>query len=102
MTVIDDTHWFNCKVNGKGPFLHDTPRPEPGAANLADTQPDVVGKLFEIGKADAGGTFPDYLMQQAEQAGDAPGCSPFAAIRARGVAEPHDPVDRAPVTKAGR
>ena len=47
------------------------------------------------GLADAAGGFPDYLMAQAEEAGDAPGCSPFAAIRERGAsAEPHDPVDR--------
>ena len=49
------------------------------AANTLFKHPDVVKHLFEIGKADAGGSFPDYLLQQAESAVDAPGCSPFAA-----------------------
>ena len=58
--------------------------------------------MFEIGRADAGGTFPDYLLQQAESATDAPGCSPFAAIRERGLQEPHDPVDREAVRAESR
>jgi arylsulfatase A-like enzyme len=81
MTVIDDNWWFNCKINGRGPFLYDSPRPAPDAPNLADRHPDVVERLFDVGKADAAGGFPEYLLQQAESADDAPGCSPFAAIR---------------------
>jgi hypothetical protein len=81
MTVIDDNWWFNCKINGRGPFLYDSPRPSPAAGNIADQHPDVVARLFDIGKADAAGGFPEYLLQQAESADDAPGCSPFAAIR---------------------
>jgi arylsulfatase A-like enzyme len=80
MTVINDEWWFNCKVNGQGPFLYNTPRPAPDAVNLAEKHPDVVAELFEIGKADAGGSFPEFLLRQAESAEDAPGCSPFAAI----------------------
>jgi len=94
MTVVDDHHWFNCKINGRGPFLYDAPRPAPDARNLAEERPDLVKRLFDLGKADAGGSFPEYLMKQAEEAGDAPGCSPFAAIRERGLREPHDPIDR--------
>jgi arylsulfatase A-like enzyme len=91
MTVIDDHWWFNAKVNGRGAFLHDSPRPAPDAPNLAGQHPDVVKRLFDLGKADAGGSFPDFLLTQAESANDAPGCSPFAAIGARGPdAEPHD------------
>ena len=45
---------------------------DPRAANLT---------LFDLGKSDAAGGFPDYLLHQAESAEDAPGCSPFAAIR---------------------
>jgi len=93
LTVIDDKWWFNAKINGRGAFLHDSPRPAPTAENLAQKHADVVDRLFETGKADAGGSFPDYLLEQAESAFDAPGCSPFAAIRERGVREPHDPVD---------
>jgi hypothetical protein len=94
MTVIDDHWWFNAKINGRGAFLHDSPRPAPDAPNLAERHPDVVHRMFELGKADAGGSFPAFLMEQAQSAGDAPGCSPFAAIRERGLREPHDPVDR--------
>jgi hypothetical protein len=81
MTVIGDNVWFNCKINGQGAFLYPSPRPTPDAPNLAQERPHIVEKLFEIGRADAGGSFPDYLMKQAESAEDAPGCSPFAAIR---------------------
>jgi hypothetical protein len=94
MTVIDDNYWFNAKINGRGAFLHDSPRPAPDAPNLAEQRRDVADRMFEIGKADARGSFPEYLMEQAETAGDAPGCSPFAAIRERGLREPHDAVDR--------
>ena len=66
MTVIDDTWWFNCKINGKGAFLHDSPRPAPNHPNVAEQHPDVVHDLFERGKADAGGSFPQYLLEQAE------------------------------------
>jgi hypothetical protein len=83
MTVIDDRWWFNCKINGRGAFLHDSPRPAPGAPNLAEQHPEVVKKLFALGIADARGGFPDYLLHQAESAGDASGCSPFAAIPKR-------------------
>jgi len=81
MTVINDQWWLNAKINGRGAFLHDSPRPSPEAPNLAEKHPDVVKKLFELGKADGGGSFPEYLLKQAESADDAPGCSPFAAIR---------------------
>jgi arylsulfatase A-like enzyme len=81
MTLIDDRWWFNCKVNGKGAFLHDSPRPAPDAPNLAERHPDLVRKLFDAGKRDGGGAFPEFLLRQAESADDAPGCSPFAAIR---------------------
>jgi arylsulfatase A-like enzyme len=81
MTVIDDRWWMNCKVNGRGPFLFDSPRPAPDAPNLAEKHPDVVERLFALGKKDAGGSFPEFLLKQAESADDAPGCSPFAAIK---------------------
>jgi hypothetical protein len=103
MTVIDDAHWFNCKINGRGPFLYDSPSPAPDAQNLAESKPKLVERLFALGKADAAGGFPDYLLAQAEQAGDAPGCSPFAAIRAAGsTAQPRDPVDRGAADRRDR
>jgi ABC-type glycerol-3-phosphate transport system substrate-binding protein len=36
-----------------------------------------VRKLFDAGKRDGGGEFPEFLLRQAESADDAPGCSPF-------------------------
>jgi arylsulfatase A-like enzyme len=81
MTVIDDRWWLNAKINKRGAFLYDTPRPAPAARNLAETRPDVAERLFAIGEADARGGFPEYLLRMAESAEDAPGCSPFAAIR---------------------
>ena len=81
MTVIDDQWWLNARSTAAAPFLHDSPRPAPDAPNLAEQHPDVVKRLFDLGKADAGGSFPEFLLQQAESADDAPGCSPFAAIR---------------------
>jgi len=81
MTVIDDAWWLNVKINGRGPFLYDSPRPLPSATNIANENADVVKRLFDLGVADAGHVFPEYLLRQAESAEDAPGCSPFAAIR---------------------
>lgn len=79
MTVLADRWWFNCKVDGRGAFLHDRTRPDPFARNLAEDEPGTVRELFQIGAADAGGRFPDYLLDLAANATDAPGCSPFAA-----------------------
>lgn len=81
MTVINDEWWFNCKIDGSGAFLHQSPRPAPDAENLAERQSETVKRLFAMGVADGGGSFPNYLLKQAKSADDAPGCSPFAAIR---------------------
>ena len=81
MTLTAGIPTITAMVNGKGPFLYDSPRPAPDAPNVAERHPDVVARLFDIGKADAAGGFPEYLLLQAESAEDAPGCSPFAAIR---------------------
>jgi arylsulfatase A-like enzyme len=78
MTVITERWWLNCKVNGRGAFLHDRTERDPFAENLAEREPRVVKALFETGLAEAKGGFPAYLMDLAESAADAPGCSPFA------------------------
>ena len=68
MTVIDDQWWFNAKINGRGAFLHDSPRPT-DAPNLAQQHPDVVKRLFDLGRADAGGSFPNiYCSKQKARA----------------------------------
>ena len=78
-TVIDDRWWFNCKVDGTGAFLYDLSAPEPFARNVADEHPDVLNALFKQAKDDAGGDFPAWLVQLAQNEADAPGCSSLAA-----------------------
>jgi arylsulfatase A-like enzyme len=80
LTVIDDDWWFNAKIDGRGAFLHDSPRPAPGAPNVADDHPEVARRMFELGCEDAEGGFPDYLLLWTEFFADAHGCSPFAAL----------------------
>jgi arylsulfatase A-like enzyme len=80
MTVITDRWWFNCKVDGRGALLYDRSRPEPFAESLAESEPALCRELFEMGKADGGGSFPSYLLEQAASMADAPGCSPVAAL----------------------
>ena len=82
MTVVTERWWFNCKVDGRGAFLHDRTRNDPFAENLAEDEPGTVRELFEVGKADGDGTFPKYLLAQASSAADAPGCSPILAPEA--------------------
>ena len=79
MTVIDDHWWMNCKVDGSGSFLYDLSTDDPFASNQADDYPDVVKQIYALGVADAGGEFPDYILQLAASEADAPGCSALAA-----------------------
>lgn len=85
VTVVDDRWWFNCKVDGKGALLYERdPQTRTVAeVNVADDHPDVVRSLFDAALAEAKGGIPEYLLEQAAQAEDAPGCSPFAAIPLR-------------------
>jgi hypothetical protein len=78
-TVITDRWWFNCKVDGTGAFLYDKDAPDPFARNVADEHPEVINALFKQAKADAGGEFPAWLIQLAQNEADAPGCSSLAA-----------------------
>lgn len=79
VTVVDEKWWFNCKVNGKGPFLYDRNAKEPFSRNLANEHPEVTKKMFAMAVKDAVGGFPDYLIELAEKQKDAPGCSDLAA-----------------------
>ena len=78
-TVIDDHWWFNCKVDGAGPFLYDLTAEYPFARNVADEQREVVDQLYRQARQDAGGQFPEWLMELAKNEADAPGCSQLAA-----------------------
>ena len=79
VTVITDRWWFNCKMDGTGVLLHDLNAAEPFAENVAEENADVINRLFLQAKEDAGGSFPDWLVEIAREQADAPGCSPLAA-----------------------
>jgi arylsulfatase A-like enzyme len=78
-TVITEKWWFNCKVDGTGVILYDLAAKDPFAANVAADHVDVVNALFATAKQDAGGAFPEWLLDLARNQADAPGCSDLAA-----------------------
>jgi len=79
VTVITKKWWFNSKVDGKGCLLYDLQAKKPFAENLADKNPKVVNELFALATKDAGGSYPDYVLELAKKQTDAPGCSDLAA-----------------------
>jgi len=79
VTVVDDRWWFNAKADGTGVLLHDLTAPAPFAKNVAKAHPEVVNQLFAAAKADAGGAFPEWIIDLARRQADAPGCSDLAA-----------------------
>ena len=79
VTVITDRWWFNGKVDGTGAFLYDLKNAQPFIRNVADDNTDVVNHLFAQAKEDAGGSFPEWLVELARTQTDAPGCSELAA-----------------------
>ena len=78
-TVITDRWWFNCKADGTGVVLHDLDANDPFDTNVAGEHPDLVNDLFALAKEDAGGAFPDWILELAKSQADAPGCSDLAA-----------------------
>lgn len=82
VTVVTDRWWFNCKADGTGVLLHDlqaTGQRDPFVTNVADEYPDVVNNLFAQAIEDAGGSFPDWIIELARDQADAPGCSDLVA-----------------------
>jgi arylsulfatase A-like enzyme len=79
VTVITKKWWLNCKVNRQGSFLYDLESEDAFENNVADRYPDVVRSLFNLAVEDAGGKFPDFLIELADKQNDAPGCSELAA-----------------------
>ena len=79
VTVNDDGWWLNAKVDGTGVLLHDLEAGEPFEKNVARDRPDVVKRLFALAREDAGGPFPEWLLDLARNQADAPGCSDLAA-----------------------
>ena len=80
-TVVTKRWWFNAKVDGKGSLLHEMKGGRVPTRNVAARNPQVARKLFDTALADAGGAFPDWLVELAATAADAPGCSDLAARR---------------------
>lgn len=78
-TVITDRWWFNGKFDGTGILLHDLAEEDPFARNVADDHRPVIDRLYQTALEDAGGAFPDWLIELAALEADAPGCSPLAA-----------------------
>jgi arylsulfatase A-like enzyme len=79
VTVITDRWWFNCKVDGTGVLLYDLESGDPFKENAANEHPDVVNALFAQATEDAGGSFPEWLVELARNQADAPGCSDLVA-----------------------
>lgn len=79
ITVVTEQWWLNCKVDGSGAFLYDLQTPEPWKHNLANQNLETVRSLFNVALQEAGGSFPDWLLELAKKELDAPGCSDLAA-----------------------
>jgi arylsulfatase A-like enzyme len=77
VTLLNDRWWLNCKVNGDEAFLYDLAEENPFARNVASENRSIAKELFEVCKADAGGSYPDYLLDLATRE-HAPGCSILA------------------------
>jgi arylsulfatase A-like enzyme len=79
VTVIDERWWLNCKIDGTGVLLYDLNAKDPFAKNVGDKNAKVVRDLFAKAVADAGGEFPEWIMEMTRKQADAPGCSDLAA-----------------------
>lgn len=79
MTVINDSWWFNAKIDGTGVFLYNMKEDPKMLRNVADEHIDISRGLYSLGMQDAGGGFPDYIKEMCAKATDAPGCSSMAA-----------------------
>ena len=60
-------------------LLHDLEARDPFATNVAREHPDIVDELFARALEDAGGSYPEWLLDLARNQADAPGCSDLAA-----------------------
>ena len=77
--MITDRWRLNCQVDGTGVLLHNLKASEPFSRNVTDENSNVVNHLFAQAKEDAGGGFPDWVIELARKQADAPGCSELAA-----------------------
>lgn len=79
VTVIADRWWYNAKIDGTGVLLYDRSSDSGCVENVAAKHPETVRELRSLAEADAVGGYPDWLMELAGKAVDAPGCSALAA-----------------------
>ncbi len=88
MTVIDEAGGSTRRSTAAARFCTTRRDRRPTRRTSREKHPEVVKRMFEPRQAPTpAASFPEYLLKQAEGAGDAPGCSPFAAIRERGASE---------------
>lgn len=78
MTVVDDAWWFNGKIDGTGLMLFPSSRPHGDPPSVAAEHQDIVRSMFQTGKVDAGGSFPQYLLDRAATLPNAPGSVSFS------------------------
>jgi len=78
-TVITERWWLNYKADGTGVFLYNLKQKDPFSTNVASRHPEVVKHLMKLALADAGGSFPDWIVELARKQPSAPGCSDIAA-----------------------
>ncbi|MCM8765042.1 MAG: sulfatase, partial [Candidatus Omnitrophica bacterium] len=78
-TVITKDWWLNFKMDMTGILLYRRTGKDAFKVNHASKYPEVVKKLMKIALDDAGGSFPEWLVELAKKQQDAPGCSDLAA-----------------------
>lgn len=81
-TVITDAWWLNFKMDMTGVLLYRRKDKDAFIKNYAHQHPDIVKKLMDVALKDAGGSFPEWLVEIARKQMDAPGCSDLAARKA--------------------
>ncbi|HOL49890.1 MAG TPA: sulfatase [bacterium] len=78
-TVITAEWWLNFKMDMTGILLYRRKGKDTFKKNYAAQYPNVVKNLMDIAVKDAGGSFPQWLVEMAKKQMDAPGCSDLAA-----------------------
>ncbi|MCM8825040.1 MAG: sulfatase [Candidatus Omnitrophica bacterium] len=78
-TVITEDWWLNFKMDMTGILLYRRKGKDAFRVNYALKYPQIVKKLMKIAIDDAGGSFPEWLVELARKQQDAPGCSDLAA-----------------------
>ncbi len=78
-TVITENWWLNFKMDMTGILLYRRKGQYAFSRNYAEKHPEIVKKLIKLALDDAGGSFPEWLVDIAKKQQDAPGCSDLAS-----------------------